>query len=178
MHYCCCLPACRHPVAPPAPACQVAEEADALRAGMDRFGHRQQRRHVEEAQVGPRIQCQFCRWTLSFCRSLAVLLLDCRPSCMLLLRLLLVCCVTPAVQPACARRAASRMQRRELMERRAGGGGPLMDVDAEMKAARHAHRSKQVGGLAAAGVVHAELWATPQQDDGLLWSHQHAHSVC
>ncbi|KAI7838538.1 hypothetical protein COHA_007681 [Chlorella ohadii] len=63
---------------------QVAEEADALRAGMDRFGHRQQRRHVEEAQ------------------------------------------------------------RRELMERGAGGGGPLMDVDAEMKAARHVHRSKQV----------------------------------
>jgi len=33
------------------------------------------------------------------------------------------------------------------MERRAGGGGPLMDVDAEMKAARHVHRSKQVGAL-------------------------------
>lgn len=36
------------------------------------------------------------------------------------------------------------LQRRELMERRAGGGGPLMDVDADMKAARHVHRSKQV----------------------------------
>lgn len=62
---------------------QVAEEADALGVGLSRFGSRQQRRHLDEAQ------------------------------------------------------------RRELLERRAGGG-PLLDIDADLKAAGHVKRSKQV----------------------------------
>lgn len=66
---------------------QVAEEADALRVGLDRFTHRQQHRHLEE------------------------------------------------------------QHRQELFERRAGGGGGvLLDAEAEAKAARHVHRSKQARG--------------------------------
>ena len=62
----------------------MAEETDALRMGLDRFSHRQQRRQVEE------------------------------------------------------------QQRRELLERRIGAGSPVVDVDAEARAARHVHNSKRV----------------------------------
>ncbi|KAI3435619.1 hypothetical protein D9Q98_001679 [Chlorella vulgaris] len=63
---------------------QVSEETDAIRIGLDRFSHRQQRRHAED------------------------------------------------------------QQRRELLQRRAEGSGQLVDVDAEMRAARHVHNSKRV----------------------------------